>query len=201
MGERSENKKQLIRDKARELFVERGFKDITMKDIVEACGISRGGLYLYYASTAEILKDILSIDASDSDEALAAAVRDNASPARILEVFFEEQKKELTSSKESLYMASYELASRKDDSERERLKDQFEMAARVLEELITNGVDSGDFYCPDPRSAARNIMYAIEGMKINSAAFGLSEKEIDDELAFLYTGLFYPEFYEEEWEQ
>lgn len=47
MGEKSAHKKQFIVETARQVFVEKGYKDVTMKDIVDACGISRGGLYLY----------------------------------------------------------------------------------------------------------------------------------------------------------
>ena len=53
MGEKSLKKKQYILSCARKVFEEKGFKDVTMKDIVEACEISRGGLYLYFESTKE----------------------------------------------------------------------------------------------------------------------------------------------------
>ena len=49
MGEKSVQKKRYIVEKARDVFMEKGFKKVTMKDIVEACDISRGGLYLYFA--------------------------------------------------------------------------------------------------------------------------------------------------------
>jgi len=48
MGEKSVQKKRYIVEKARDVFMEKGFKKVTMKDIVEACDISRGGLYLYF---------------------------------------------------------------------------------------------------------------------------------------------------------
>ena len=51
MGEKSIQKRQHILDAARKVFVEKGFKNVTMKDIVEACEISRGGLYLYFDNT------------------------------------------------------------------------------------------------------------------------------------------------------
>ena len=44
MGEKSVQKKKYILDTARKVFAEKGFKNVTMKDIVEACEISRGGL-------------------------------------------------------------------------------------------------------------------------------------------------------------
>ena len=51
MGEKSVQKKRYIVETARKVFVEKGFKKVTMKDIVEACDISRGGLYLYFENT------------------------------------------------------------------------------------------------------------------------------------------------------
>ena len=54
MSDKSEQKKKYILETARKVFIEKGFKNVTMKDIVEACDISRGGLYLYFGSTREI---------------------------------------------------------------------------------------------------------------------------------------------------
>ena len=44
MSDKSAQKKKYIIEKAREIFIEKGFVAVTMKDIVEACDISRGGL-------------------------------------------------------------------------------------------------------------------------------------------------------------
>ena len=56
MSEKSAQKKRYIVETAREVFIEKGYKNVTMKDIVEACEISRGGLYLYFSSTNEVLE-------------------------------------------------------------------------------------------------------------------------------------------------
>ena len=68
MGEKSAQKKKYILDTARKVFVEKGYKSVTMKDIVEACGISRGGLYLYFDSTEQILLEILQMEAEETDD-------------------------------------------------------------------------------------------------------------------------------------
>ena len=44
MSLKGEKTKQDIREKAYQLFAEKGFKDVTMKDICELTGLSRGGL-------------------------------------------------------------------------------------------------------------------------------------------------------------
>lgn len=56
--EADERKKQ-IRQAAMKVFLDKGFRNTVMNDIMEATGISRGGLYHHYGSTYEILYDIM----------------------------------------------------------------------------------------------------------------------------------------------
>ena len=65
MGEKSVQKKRYIVEKAREVFVEKGFKKVTMKDIVQACDISRGGLYLYFENTSQIFMEVLRMESEE----------------------------------------------------------------------------------------------------------------------------------------
>ena len=65
MGEKSLQKKKYIIETAKKVFVKKGFKSVTMKDIVEACEISRGGLYLYFNSTEELFNAVLEAARSD----------------------------------------------------------------------------------------------------------------------------------------
>ena len=59
MGDKSIQKTQYIIDVAAKVFSEMGYKNVTMKDVVDACDISRGGLYLYYESTTELFIDVM----------------------------------------------------------------------------------------------------------------------------------------------
>ena len=54
MGKKGEETKQFIREKACFLFSQKGFKNVTMKDICMETGLSRGGLYRHYDSTQQI---------------------------------------------------------------------------------------------------------------------------------------------------
>ncbi len=191
MGEKSEKKKQYILDKAREVFSEKGFKDVTMKDIVDACDISRGGLYLYFSSTSEIFLEVLSADVhEDDEEAVGAALSGNASAGDMLALFLKEQKKEILRKKNNLTVATYEYFSVNKVSAKENpLKEKFDTAVRIVEKLIENGIDSGEFYCENPVGCARNLMYVVEGLKITSNTIGITEETIDRELMFVLEGL------------
>ena len=191
MGEKSVQKKKYILEKARTVFSEKGFKNVTMKDIVDACEISRGGLYLYFSSTEEIFLAVLADDSSEDDEeAVVAALSGDASAGDMLALFLKEQKKEILRKKNNLTVATYEFFSlHKAQSKDNPLKNQFDTAVRIVEKLIENGVDSGEFYCENPVGCARNLMYVVEGLKILSKTIGVSEEAIDRELMYVLEGL------------
>ncbi len=187
MGEKSVRKKQFILKKAREVFAERGYKDVTMKDIVDACEISRGGLYLYFNSTKEIFLEVLNMkDTSEEEDVFTKAVNENASSSDILALFLQEQKRELCNESESLTMATYEFffANRLPKSENP-LKAQFDGAVQIIEKLITDGTETGEFVCEDAKGAARNIMYVLEGLRIMSQTVGITEKAVNREILYL----------------
>lgn len=187
MGERSLQKKQFILEKAKEVFVEKGFRSVTMKDIVEACEISRGGLYLYFSSTEEIFLEVLAAESEEADDVFAENVGENATAADILAVFLKEQKREILRSKKTLAAAAYEyaFANPKDTV----LKKRFNDGVVMLEKLIKMGAESGEFYDVDARIAAKNVMYVLEGLKIASVTMGMSGETIDNELYMIMQGL------------
>ncbi len=191
MGEKSAKKRQYILDKARGVFAEKGFKNVTMKDIVDACDISRGGLYLYFSSTEELFLEVLSNEVDEDDEeAVGAALAGDASAGDMLALFLKEQKKAILRKKNNLSVATYEYYSvNKLAGQDNHLKKQFDTAVTIIEKLIENGVDSGEFVCENPLGCARNLMYVVEGLKITSVTIGISEEAIDRELMYVLEGL------------
>ncbi|MBO7333537.1 MAG: TetR/AcrR family transcriptional regulator [Lachnospiraceae bacterium] len=190
MSDKAARKKQYILDTARKVFSEKGFKDVTMKDIVEACEISRGGLYIYFESTEQILLELIKLDSSENDDVFSRSRKD-ATAGDILALFLKEQKKELLSKKDNLSVAIYEyLFTKKNGGDTLNIyKDRFSSAVNVLTHLIENGTENGELYCEDAEGAARNIMYVIEGLKIAANTVGVTEQDIDNELLFIMSGL------------
>lgn len=190
MGEKSAQKKKYILDTARKVFVEKGFKSVTMKDIVEACGISRGGLYLYFESTDQILMEVLQMEADETDDVFTEQIAREDTAADILTLFLKEQKKELLQNKDNLTVAVYEyFFAHKPTDKNNMLRRQFDAGVKVIEKLIETGIDSGEFYCENPKGAAANIMYVLEGLKINAQTFGITEKMVDEQLLYIMQGL------------
>ena len=57
-------RKKEIREAAKRCFLTKGFQSTTMEDVITEIGMSRGGVYHHYASTNEMLKDLM-LDGND----------------------------------------------------------------------------------------------------------------------------------------
>ena len=190
MGEKSLQKKKFILETARKVFMEKGYKRVTMKDIVEACDISRGGLYLYFNGTDEIFMEVLKMESEEADDLFAESIKDDATITDILTLFLQEQKKELLQKKNNLVQATYEFYFENDLPKKENiLKSQFDSAVLIIQKLIESGVENGEFYCEDCEGTARNIMYVLEGLKISAQTIGVTEKSVDKEIQYQLQGL------------
>lgn len=186
MGEKSIQKKKYILETARQVFVEKGFKKVTMKDIVEACDISRGGLYLYFESTSQIFQEVMRLESEETDDVFSDNITEDATAADILMLFLQEQKKELLRKKNTLTQAIYEYYFENQQGKKNNiLKKQFDSAVKIIEKLIEIGVENGEFYCEDCQGTARNIMFVLEGLKISAQTIGITAETVDREIMFI----------------
>ena len=190
MSEKSTQKRNLILENAKNVFVERGFKNVTMKDIIEASEISRGGLYLYFSSTREIFLEVLKREAAQDDNVFSEKFTEETTAADILYLFLQEQKKEILRKKDNLTVAIYEFYfGEVANGQGKELKKQFDKATKIVAKLIEAGVEEEVFYCEDCMGAALNIMFTFEGMKVASKTMGIKEATVDKEINYILSQL------------
>lgn len=186
MGDKSLQKKNLIVETARDVFFKRGYRAVTMKDIVEACGISRGGLYLYFSNTKELFEAVLDQESKTLQSVLESSKAKNASPGEIMLMYLDEQKKEILKKKDNLAAATYEYMFENKLSDGDMpIKKTFDENVRALEKLIEDGVVQEWMVCDDPAMAARNIAYTLEGMKVSAQTIGISAKVLDSQIEYI----------------
>lgn len=192
MSEKSVQKRNYIIEKAREVFSQKGYLTVTMKDIVEACEISRGGLYLYFDSIKALFLAVLEKEKEESDDELEPALSKATSSADILALFLQEQKKEILKKTGSLKRANYEFYFGNEIPRKENpMRRQFVMSVKIVEKLIRDAVEEGDFVCEDPLGAARNMMYVLEGLKVSAETTGITEETVNREIYYWLKGLAY----------
>lgn len=190
MGEKSLQKKKHILETARKVFIEKGYKRVTMKDIVDACGISRGGLYLYFNNTGEIFLEVMKMDSQESGGLLPGDIPEEATAVQVLTTFLERKKEEILRREDTLTQAVYEFYFENDlPRQEDLLKRRFDASVKIIEALIETGVYNEEFCCADCEGRARSIMYAMEGLKIFAQTTGVTQEMVDREIAYILESL------------
>ena len=168
MGDRTIQKRKYIVEKARSVFGKNGYRAVTMKDIVDMCEISRGGLYLYFASTKEVFEAVLEAEHARSASVLQAVMAKGATPGEQLLLYLDEQKKTILKKKEN-----------------NPVKKWFDEDVALLARLITEGVEQEWMDCENAAEAARNILYTLEGLKVSARATGVTAERVDREIEYI----------------
>lgn len=166
---KGEKTKQEICQKAYQLFAEKGFKDVTMKDICELAGLSRGGLYRHYESTRQIFLEIANGFSNNQKNEVLAKIGQHIPATTILEEIFSKYASEMTSCENSISLAIYEFYSSPSISKEENsVKKQYEISKSTWTELINYGISTKEFKPVNPEAVFNVIIFAYQGVRMYS---------------------------------
>ena len=178
MGRKGESTKAHIKKTAYTLFAQKGFKEVTMKDICEATGLSRGGLYGHYESTDQIFSEIISSFLTTQNNELKEKMENHTSAVSILNELLEKYRLEMLDTGNSLSIAIYEYFSSKDFTDSENaLTKQYIASFRSWESLLKYGISRGEFKDVDVHSLFDLIIFSYQGVRMYSRLM-----KIDDEI-------------------
>lgn len=163
MSSKKERTRELIIEASYSLFAKYGFNRITMKDVCEATGLSRGGLYSHFPGTKEIFEEILEKINQKDEMNFQKEIEEGKSAAVILERALGLMEDEMQHPEDSLSLAMYEYAGTVDKS----LMNHFN---RIGEEkwtaLIEYGISTGEFYAVNVEEIVNVILYVYQGVRM-----------------------------------
>lgn len=178
MGKKGEKTKTAIRKAALVLFVQKGFKDVTMKDICEAAGLSRGGLYTHYGSTGQVFADIINELMSGLKSQVAEKMERDLPAALILDELLERYQSEMLDRSGSLGLAFYEYYSGMPLSEDNAMLKQYYISKTMLCSLIKYGIDKGEFKQANVNAVADLLLFSYQGVRMLSSIMPLDDDNI-----------------------
>lgn len=184
MAEKGTKTKQYIVNTAAGIFSQKGFTAVTMKDICDACNLSRGGLYRHFGSTKEIFIEVLERDKNDAEESINQAIALGLSAKKLLEGFFQLQKNDIAYNKNRIEVAVYEFSVAYPD-QKEYLEERFHATVRIFAKLIAYGQGKGELLEGDAQILAEHIVIFLEGLKLSSKIIGISEDFLAEQFALL----------------
>ena len=176
MTTKKEKTRNFILDKSYPLFAEIGFKQVTMKDICAATGLSRGGLYSHFSSTAKVFEALLEKISVENAFDIEREIDKDDSATDILNASLLQMKKEIGHPEDSLSLAIYEYAQMNDPYEIIKLNRQ---AEDKWSKLIKYGIKRGEFKEADVGEMVSMIMYSYQGIRMWSKIIPMKKKTSD----------------------
>lgn len=179
------NKRASILKSAREVFAQKGFLAVTMQDIIQASGISRGGLYLYFSSVDEIFRVVINERSNRQFDDIRAEIKRDPDFNRLLENYLAEHKNRLlnnVTNGTSLLRAMYEYSFTHNSPEDRRLKQkQMNATKATVRSILELGVQQGKMNVAHIKAIADNFMLLIEGMSVLALTGELKDRQIDEQ--------------------
>lgn len=176
MSVKGDRTKEDIRDKAYWLFSQKGYKDVTMKDICEETGLSRGGLYRHYDSTEQIFLEIINGFSEKQSLEISRKIREHVPAVVILEELLSRYEREMADRENSLSLAICEFYSDPAVSKTENsVRKQYEVSKSGWLELIHYGMESGEFKSVEPEAVFHIMVFAYQGVRMYSRLMELDE--------------------------
>ena len=183
MSLKTDEKRELILLKAKEVFIRNGFCRTTMKDIIDECEISRGGLYLYFSATDEIFVEVVRKHNRVKLQTLKDSIEKSNNFNSLIDDFFNDQKERLLQMDKSLFVAMIEFSfSHKDTSDRDFYAEQFSYTKSMLLELLKFGKKENVIKVKNIDKLADTMLFLIEGLRTLAVSGGISEKCADEQL-------------------
>lgn len=175
-GKKGDETKRFILEKALSLFAEKGFKNVTMKDICMETGLSRGGLYRHYESTHQIFSEIVDTLMSRQDNELSEKMKNKVPAPIILDEILERYKKEMLDSSGSLSIAILEFYSEnQSDNNDNMLFKQYLYSKEMWKNFISYGVERGEFKKVDSEEMIDLIIFSYQGVRMFATILPIDE--------------------------
>lgn len=179
--EKGNKKKREIQNALKMLAIEKGYANVTMKDIGEYVGISVGGLYHHYHDVEEIFRDLIASETGDVWAAFTE-VKSFDELMNALDAYFEAEKKELLGEVPSINTLMYEYYFSKPEAER------IIIMKASHDEVVSEMVQILSVVYKDRRLRLRlseHICVVLQGLTHLSFSGCITRKIIEDEFAML----------------
>jgi len=157
-----------------------------MQDIIDECDISRGGIYLYFASVDEVFQEVIKERNKEKFSDIKKAVQDCEPFDQVLADFMALQKQRLLKIEESLFRAYCEYIFSKPKEAVQAFRDmQLNHLRRSTLSILMLGVTQGVVRNENIPELADHFIVVIDGLSVLALGAVLTEKIIDEQFTIL----------------
>ncbi len=160
-----EKRKNQILDAAFSVFVERGYSDTTMDDIVKKSNMSKGAIYHYYDSKKDLFLSLIDHwETYSFPDFYRKGNRDKTAQETLYEMV--DVVIDVFNKKRNVFLAEIEFWSlaNKDTDVKDKSKILYEKLLLLFELIVKKGVREGEFKEVDTKLIAMTILTSLQGI-------------------------------------
>ena len=183
---RRKDKQRKILEAARRVFCRKGFLAVKMQDIIDECGISRGGIYIYYASVDEVFLDVMRQRNADGISSINKSVETRAPFWDVLDTYIAKQKERLIRFENSLFRAYCEYIFSKPKAAVHAFRDmQLAHLRGSVEAILRLGVNQGVLAETGITQLVIFFIAIIDGLSVLALGDALTQETMDAQFELL----------------
>ena len=179
MGRKAEEKRDLILEQARKIFLNQDFDQVTMTAIINACGISHGGIYRYFASPSEIFVTLFERDTHTLLDAVSISMWEQRSAVDILKEVFKVYQNAIWDPEPNM-AARYNTFFKNHPEKQDVKRNQIDRFIKIIAQVLVYGNERGELNSVDSTFWANQLVYYLEGLDHNVSVIGLKQKEVEN---------------------
>lgn len=189
--ERVAHRRTELIDVATKMFLERGFHNTSIRDIVRACSFNVASLYMYVSSKEDILYLVAQDLMNNIAQKLSEAVLDPDSPERSLEIGFASYCQIVSKYRRPIRLLYREVEFLPSEP-RSNVIATVSSVISYFENIIAKGIDSGSFRKVPARLAGLDVMFIAHMIALHTRevrAMGDLDDYINFQLDSIFAGL------------
>ncbi len=179
--EKGNKKKRELQNALKRLAIEKGYANVTMKDIGEYVGLSVGGLYHHYHDVENIFWDLISSETGDVWESFSN-VKSFEELMDALDIYFKAEKKEMLGKTPSVNNLIYEYYFSKPEEERIIImKQSHDNVVSEMSKILIKVYEDRKLCI----RMSEHICVVLQGLTSLSFSGAISKKIIEEEFSML----------------
>ncbi len=180
-----ESKRKEIVEAAMRVFIRRGYQTTTMKDVVEESGLSRGGVYLYFSSTEEMLLAIIEDIDRENDRQMEELLAQHPTVSSAVDALFDHMLAKLADIQQGIIPALYEamMSEWRKMTYEDRMNGRYAHAVGRYVHLLQEGVNRGEFSPYLPVDTLAHMLITInDGLVVEAIQFGGHQARVEEQI-------------------
>ncbi|MCQ4923325.1 TetR family transcriptional regulator [Tissierella carlieri] len=183
------NKRKELLEAAKRVFIQKGYIQATMQDIIDEAGISRGALYSYFNNIQHVFEELLKLE--DEMDILYFEKEEKSSFWQQLINWIKMQQKNIESINQSLLLCKTEffLTTYRNSNKTSNpyVIERYKELASSIKGFIEEGVKKEEFKpCMPSGSIALYIISFIDGLMLDTFNLGIEVTKVNEQIDILF---------------